>query len=169
MTENDHPLSHPFRVDDIEDTGSDITLTATPEQCTGIAAFLKIPAVHGMKAQMHLVRSGSRVTVTGRLKAQVRQICVVSLDEFDSPIDEPIEILFDKNAPDPSDPAALRDDSPDPIIGGVVDLGQVAVEFLALGLDPYPRKPGVVFEYREDDGAEESPFAKLVKLKSKPD
>ena len=40
MTENDHPLSHPFRVDDIEDTGSDITLTATPEQCTGIAAFL---------------------------------------------------------------------------------------------------------------------------------
>jgi uncharacterized metal-binding protein YceD (DUF177 family) len=122
-----------------------------------------------MKAQMHLVRSGSRVTVTGRLTAQVRQICVVSLDEFDSPIDEPIEILFDKNAPDPSDPAALRDDAPDPIIGGVVDLGQVAVEFLALGLDPYPRKPGVVFEYREDDGAEESPFAKLVKLKSKPD
>ena len=85
------------------------------------------------------------------------------------PIDEPIEILFDKTAPDPSDPAALRDDAPDPIIGGLVDLGQVAVEFLALGLDPYPRKPGVVFEYREDDGAEESPFAKLVKLKSKPD
>jgi uncharacterized metal-binding protein YceD (DUF177 family) len=169
MSENDTPLSHLIRVDDIEDTGSDVVLVPTEQERTAIAAFLKIPAVLGMKAQMHLVRGGSRVTVTGRLTAQVRQVCVVSLDEFESPVDEPIEIIFDKNAPDPSDPAALKDDAPDPIIGGVIDLGQVAVEFLALGLDPYPRKPGAVFEYREDDGGEESPFAKLVKLTAKPE
>ena len=28
----------------------------------------------------------------------------------------------------------------------MVDLGAVATEFLLLGIDPYPRKPGAVFE-----------------------
>ena len=27
-----------------------------------------------------------------------------------------------------------------------IDLGALAAEFLALGLDPYPRKPGVAFD-----------------------
>ena len=103
MNENDIPLSHLIRVDDIEETGSDVVLEPTEQERAAIAAFLKIPAVPGMKAQMHLERGGSRVTVTGRLTAEVRQMCVVSLDEFESPVDEPIEIIFDKNAPDPSD------------------------------------------------------------------
>ena len=34
------------------------------------------------------------------------------------------------------------DDSPEPLVGGAVDLGAVATEFLVLGIDPYPRKPG---------------------------
>ena len=37
------------------------------------------------------------------------------------------------------------DDAPEPLVGGVVDLGVVATEFLALGIDPYPRKSGVEF------------------------
>lgn len=168
MNTSDGPFSHPIRVDDIEANGTDAVLEPSEQERMAIADFLKIPAVPDMKAQMHLVRSGSRVTVTGRLTAEVRQICVVSLDEFDAPIDEPIEILFDRNATDMSDPANLPDDAPDPIIGGVIDLGHVAVEFLALGLDPYPRKPGAVFEYREDDGGEASAFAKLANLKSRP-
>ena len=35
------------------------------------------------------------------------------------------------------------EDEPDPIIDGKIDLGALAAEFFALGLDPYPRKPGV--------------------------
>ena len=37
------------------------------------------------------------------------------------------------------------EDAPDPIVDGKIDLGALAAEFLALGLDPYPRKPGVAF------------------------
>ena len=75
-------------------------------------------------------------------------------------------------------------DPPDEIIDGTIDLGQLAAEFLALGLDPYPRKPGALFA-SEADGAEAgddapsedggfsaavdkpSPFAALSRLKAK--
>jgi len=40
------------------------------------------------------------------------------------------------------------------------------VEFIALGLDPFPRKPGVVFEYHDAQDEPEKPFAKLARLKS---
>jgi pimeloyl-ACP methyl ester carboxylesterase len=41
--------------------------------------------------------------------------------------------------------ALSGEDEPDPIIDGAVDLGGLAVEFMILALDPYPRKPGVEF------------------------
>ena len=59
------------------------------------------------------------------------------------------------------------EDPPDPLVGDHIDLGAVAREFVALGLDPYPRKPGVVFAYEEDAPGEESPFARLAALKPK--
>ena len=50
------------------------------------------------------------------------------------------------------------------MIGGLVDLGALATEFLILGLDPYPRKPDAVFEPPQSLAAEEGPFAALAKL-----
>ena len=48
--------------------------------------------------------------------------------------------------------------------GGVVDLGTLAVEFLILGLDPYPRKPGAVFQAPQETAAGEGPFSALAAL-----
>ena len=56
---------------------------------------------------------------------------------------------------------------PEPLIGGVVDLGALATEFLILGLDPYPRKPGAVFEPPQDVKPDPGPFAALAGLKEK--
>ncbi len=39
-----------------------------------------------------------------------------------------------------------RDEPPEPLVGGTVDLGAIATEFLILGIDPYPRKPGAEFD-----------------------
>jgi hypothetical protein len=54
---------------------------------------------------------------------------------------------------------------PDEIVNGQIDLGALTAEFLALGLDPYPRKPGVDFDYRDPADEKDSPFAALNKLK----
>ena len=54
---------------------------------------------------------------------------------------------------------------PDEIVNGQIDLGALTAEFLALGLDPYPRKPGVDFSYQDAPDEKDSPFAALGKLK----
>ena len=55
------------------------------------------------------------------------------------------------------------EDEPDPIIEGKIDLGALAAEFFALGLDPYPRKPGASFELNAKPEPADSPFAVLAK------
>ena len=37
-------------------------------------------------------------------------------------------------------------DPPEPIVGGIIDLGRLATDALLLAIDPYPRKPDAVFE-----------------------
>ncbi len=51
-------------------------------------------------------------------------------------------------------------------MNGRIDFGALTAEFLALGLDPYPRKPGVAFE-PVSAGEEPLPFADLAALKDK--
>jgi hypothetical protein len=63
-------------------------------------------------------------------------------------------------------------DPPDPIIGGVIDLGQVVAEQLVLALDPFPRAPGAAFDSPADAPAAEGtptpgPFAALAALRQK--
>lgn len=49
-------------------------------------------------------------------------------------------------------------------MNGRIDLGALTAEFLALGLDPYPRKPGVDFE-PVASGPESGPFDALRRLR----
>lgn len=110
--------------------------------------------------------------ITGRLRAVVEQICGVSLDPFEQPIEAEIEVHA---VPAGSPHAASSDggeleldpdapDAPDVLASDAVDVAGYVVEHLALELDPFPRKPGVTFEY-EAPAEETSPFAALKKLK----
>ena len=56
-------------------------------------------------------------------------------------------------------------DSLEPLVGGTVDLGAIATEYFLLGIDPYPRKPGAVFEPPSAGDAATKPFAALAALK----
>ena len=55
----------------------------------------------------------------------------------------------------------------DPVVDGKIDLGALAAEYFALGLDLYPRKPGVAFTPPEPQEGADSPFAALDELKKK--
>ena len=50
-------------------------------------------------------------------------------------------------------------------VDGTIDLGAIATEFLILGIDPYPRKPGIVFDAPRTGEASGHPFAALAALK----
>jgi hypothetical protein len=58
---------------------------------------------------------------------------------------------------------------PDLIVDGQIDFGAVVVEFLALALDPYPRKPGAAFAGGDPEPVRQSPFEALRDLKLKGD
>jgi uncharacterized metal-binding protein YceD (DUF177 family) len=67
-------------------------------------------------------------------------------------------------------------DPPEAIVDGMIDLGELLTQQLALALDPHPRKPGVDLDSvlaeapagrREaiERGGASGPFAKLAQLK----
>ena len=54
-------------------------------------------------------------------------------------------------------------DTPEPLAEGYVDLGVIATEYFLLGIDPYPRKEGAVFEATAPKDPAENPFAALAR------
>ena len=101
----------------------------------------------------------------------------MTLDPIENEIDEAIDLMF---APPEQIPqlADLVDDDvesdveipdpPEPIVGGVIDLGRLATDALFLAIDPYPRKPGAVFEPPvEAADPEDHPFAALKALQGR--
>jgi uncharacterized metal-binding protein YceD (DUF177 family) len=173
------PFSRPFRVDALPAEGQSQTIEAGPEERAALAALNRLPAIASLTATFAARRGGrGGVHVTGDVHAEVTQVCVVSLEPFPATVDEPVDVRFasaeaaeDAARRVKEDDAALvelgGEDPPDPIVDGRIDLGALAAEFLALGLDPYPRKPGVAFTPLEPQHGADSPFAALGKLAKK--
>ena len=170
---SDLPYSHLISVADIPSHGLDLKFAPGPEICAALARHLNVPQVDDLEARLHVApERADGAHVTGEVRGRVNQISVVSLESFETAVVEPVDVRFASaetiarmiaNAPEDSDI-----DPPDLVVDGVIDLGLLITEFLALGLDPYPRKPGEVFEpYEEsvDSDAPVSPFAALARLK----
>jgi uncharacterized metal-binding protein YceD (DUF177 family) len=158
------PLSRLVAVTDLPAEGVDVTVEASEEERAALAQDFRLPAIHALTGTFHLSGSPRRVRVAGRVAARISQICVVTLDPFEADVDEEVEVDF--TAAD----AGMRqeaehglDAEADAIVDGIIDLGALTAEFLALGLDPYPRKPGADFTYQPDEGSPGSPFAVLGK------
>lgn len=119
------------------------------------------------------------VKVDGRLRADVVQPCVLTLQPVPSFIDHRFSLSFlpaDAIAADPKTVAEAEvivvydeEDPPEPLEGNSIDFGPILSEQLALALDPYPRAPGAELKGTVEDGAENpaSPFAALSKLRDK--
>lgn len=170
---DDLPLSHMIEVASIPPEGERVELVpdeATRARLAAVADVLAIPALK-VKFDVRPAEAGGAVVI-GKLEGVVRQVCVVSLEEFDNPVSEDFAVDF---AVEPertgTDDDEEGDDLPDPIIDGKIDLGALATEFLILAVDPYPRKPGVQFSgLSPEESAPEpkrSPFEQLSGLKDR--
>ncbi|KRE17417.1 hypothetical protein ASE63_13260 [Bosea sp. Root381] len=172
------PLQRPVKVDAIKLRGTVISVQAEASEREGIAGMLDLPSVESLDARYTLSRSGERVKLEGEIKAALHQLCVVTLEPFPVSLVAPLKLDFAPEEPDAPRRKAGEDageidievrlneeDPPEPIVDGVIDLGAVTLEFLALALDPYPRKPGVAFAEPAPEEPPESPFAALARLK----
>ena len=167
------PLSRPYPLHRVKPAGTEADVEANEAERAALAADLGLPAIHALTGRFRIVGSRDRVVVTGRVRAKIEQLCGVTLEPFPTEVDEEVEVAF--AAPDPRAAKAPPDevelsmehDPPDELTGDSIDLGAITAEFLALGLDPFPRKPGIAFEPPADSSAEDGPFAGLAALRPK--
>jgi hypothetical protein len=162
------PLSRPVDVGRLPRGRAEVTVEASPEECAALARDFGIPALRDLVGRFVLTGTLSRLTVTGTVEADATQVCTVSLESFESRVSEPVEVVF-SDAPPPEEededgPPENAPEPPDAIVNGRIDFGALTAEFLALGLDPYPRKPGVSFE-PVASGPERGPFEALRQLR----
>ncbi|MBX9758978.1 MAG: DUF177 domain-containing protein [Beijerinckiaceae bacterium] len=174
-----------------------VKIVADPAERAALAATDNIPSIAALSAEFKVAGEGKNIRVRGQVRATVTQECVVTLEPFDTDVVEDVDVRFASApppaAPEPKGgermsrrrasqiemerhaaPAAApvfpqheEDDPPDTIVDGKIDLGALAAEFMALALDPYPRKPGAQFAPVEAEPPERdpSPFAGLARLK----
>lgn len=160
--------------------GMQTKLVATEEVLEQLAKACGIVSVRAFSGEMTIKpwrRTG--YSLTGSIRAEVVQTCVVTLDpvsgvveedfklkflpaeEIEEPVFEPgVEVEFAFEAPDP----------PEPLESGPLGLFGIMVEQLTLGLEPYPRADGASWagdgeQETPDILAEEHPFAALGGLK----
>lgn len=136
-----------------------------------IAKQLRLHGLPAFTADLTVKPWLDGVEVKGRFRAMVEQICGVSLDPFEAVVEGDIEVhAVPQGSPHASAPDAGEleldpnaPDAPDVLESDAVDVAGYALEHLALELDPFPRKPGVTFDYKPPE-EETSPFAVLKKL-----
>jgi uncharacterized metal-binding protein YceD (DUF177 family) len=167
-------FSRPVKVEALPRDGLTQIVEATLAERAAVAEQLGLVDVAKLAATFLMKRAGEGVRVTGAVHAELTQTCVVTLEPFPVTLNEPIDVRFARPIEEPSGRrskaerlAMDTEDPPDPIVDGKIDLGALAVEFLALALDPYPRKPGAEFTPPPEEAPPASPFVVLPEMAKK--
>ncbi len=164
------PWRVPVTAEDIAEDGQHFALIADSDVRAAIASMAGLRDLPRLQADFEVTRQGlGGLRVVGRVSAAVGQNCVVTLEPLVNEVEEDVDLLFVPQSAERAGGAEETDsvpeakwDDPEPLIGGIVDLGALATEFLILGIDPYPRKPGAVFEAPRDSQSDGGPFVALA-------
>lgn len=160
-------------VDEVAEGGSHFDLVADEQVRAELARAAGLRELRRLQASFDVTRqSADTLHIAGEVSATVGQNCVVTLEPMESELHERIDLIFSLRAVSAAashgKATVILDEAEPPEIlsGREVDLGAIATEFLLLGIEPYPRKEGAVFEppaVAEDPAAH--PFAALAALK----
>ena len=143
-TEKPDPWRVPVAVAQIPETGLHRDIEADQAIRNAVADVGGLREVISVQASFDVTpTSGGRFHVAGRVRGRVGQTCVVTLEDIEADIDEPIDLTF---APPEQIPqmATLVDeaesgdedtpDPPEPVDNGLIDLGRVATDALYLAI-----------------------------------
>ncbi|MGA0545671.1 YceD family protein [Brevundimonas sp. VNH65] len=162
MTPSASLFNDVVRVNEIG-AGIERRLVADEAQRAKLAKTLDLAELDRFEADLVLAPALIGWRLTGRVRAEAVQTCGVTLEPLPVSIDSRFQVDLVEADPSASEgevEVSMDEDGPDLIEDGRIDLGQYAVEQLALNLDPFPRKPGAEF-VQPDEPGELSPFAVL--------
>lgn len=178
MTTRELPELHrPFDIVSLPDGGRGIEIVANDAERDAVARHLGLLALgaFAVRGRLDPLRRGRSAVFVARMTAAVTQECIASGDPVEAAIDEEIHVrLMTEDEAEARAELDLDADEEDVETAeeGIVDLGDICVQYLALALDPYPRAPGAAApvmpeEDEPDDSIVSNPFAVLKKLKDK--
>ncbi|MDB5394584.1 MAG: hypothetical protein JWM91_2090 [Rhodospirillales bacterium] len=167
----DPEFSRPFVVDRLGSTAITETLDANAAERAALALRMDLVSLDQLSARVTLERAVSGlIHVTGRFEADIIQTCVVTLAAFPSHVEDSFALDFGDAPGDSGDEinVDIDCDPPEPLEDGVIDIGELVAQYLALALDPHPRAPGATLEtvWSNSNAGERSPFAILKNLKT---
>jgi hypothetical protein len=145
--------------------------SASDAERAELASELELKSLNTLRASIRVKPlAGERFAVTGIVTAELVQASVVSMEPVESLLREEFEVEFrqEKQELAAGEGVDMSPEGPDtePVVDGHLDMGRVIHDILATAVDPYPRKPGEIFEWEGEAGkVEDSPFGMLHKLK----
>lgn len=140
-----------------------------------VAERVGVVSIESMHVRLKVFRpdNGFIVKVEGRVKADVVQECVVTCDDVVTHAEDEFEAFFADNEKAISFARKRQEqdakngvaevelisekDDPESIVDGIIDLADVAVQFLSLSLEVYPRKSDAKFDGPSDEDVAEEP------------
>jgi uncharacterized metal-binding protein YceD (DUF177 family) len=166
------PLSSIYDLSDLSEGGTEVTVTANPEQRAELAKWADVSAVSDFHALVTLRRiSGNRFAFDATLSADIVQACVVTLEPVRSHLTLEISrVLHLINLPLNAKISAQEispglEEDQEEIQDTRYNIAAPLLEEFALAIDPYPRCPGVAFEPEPDGDTTKGPFEALKSLK----
>lgn len=149
--------SYAIEADEIGPAPREVAIEAGAQERAALARRLGLVELSTLGARMTLRRSGRAIHITGDVEADVVQACVVTLapipahvrDSFEAWYADPDAVLsfararqeHERRTGQGDSPVLDESEDPEPIVDGLIDLGELAVQYLSLALDPYPRSP----------------------------
>lgn len=139
-------------------------IEATAAECAALAARFGLVELASLSASFDVRRDAAGIRITGSLAATGSQPCVATADPVPFAHEEAVALLLTESLPEGDEIELGADDlDSEPLLGDIVDLGEIAAQALGLALDPYPRSAqaavGVISE--SEARAAASPFAVL--------
>ncbi|NQZ13287.1 MAG: DUF177 domain-containing protein [Alphaproteobacteria bacterium] len=178
--------SHFIEGEKIDKTPTRVKISADEAALKDVAVRAGVPMINALNADLTLEReqAGRVIHVAGRFKANLTLECVVSAEEFECELKEPVEGWFEDKESTVSFMRALKErdtkqgngekaggvevevtseeEDPEEMVNGKVDLGELVVQHLILAIPAYPHKRGVKFKFGDEEikPTEDSPLRK---------
>lgn len=175
---NDESFSKIVPISSIGRQGLKATFAANAEERKALAERFGISELLEFDGQYFLNRDADAddFLLEGTFRARLVQPCVLTLEPVEEDVAGEFRVLFLSDHDEDEELSAeaeqrFAEEDIEPLVGDSIDVGEVVAQYLAMSINPYPRKPGARVEDASTDRvsvqseeaalAERSPFAGL--------
>lgn len=151
------------------DHAETVTLDAGEDARLDLALRFDVRAIASFSATLNVAPHAQGFSVTGAVNAEIVQACVITGDHVPAKLEAPINVLLWTQDVD-GDLEMLEEaygvDNIEQIDSEDYDLGEMCAQYLALAIEPFPRKEGASLDAILPQ-RRSNPFSVLAQLKDK--